>query len=642
MQKTLFRYLLFILYIEMIFHVACFKEITLFNIVILFFVGIICSGFLTILSSLTRKEKINTTISRIIVGVVTIIFSAELVYYSIYESFFSFNGIQFVGALKDGYDKILLTILQNIGFILLMIIPTIIWIFKMPKIARINKLSLFFIIILLFLSSSYLFATIQFIDNKSENSLYRLIHSKNLPIQNVKKMGLLASTSLSLERKLFGFLPKEMKVEDILTNQKTALSDSLDIKYNMDKNIDLEELYQKESNDTIKNIHNFFKNQTPTEQNDYTGIFKNKNVIFIMAESFDEIAIDKDLTPTLYKLKNEGIIFNNYFAPKYPASTADGEYMLEWATLPIIGENYSLIDMVYNTNPYILPRTLKNEGYKTYVYHDYSGYYNRRKAYFKTLNFDGEKYCGEGIDTRCEFFHGSDMDMMNQTIDDYLKEDKFYAYYITLSGHGSYDSSNFVAEKHLDKVNNLPYTSKIKYYLAANIDFDLAMEKLINKLDSANKLEDTLIVISSDHSPYYLSNYEVNSVSKIDRDNKFDRNRGSLIIYNKGFKKKVEVNKYAMNIDVLPTILNMLGISYDSRIIIGKDIMAHNNEGVVIFPDRSWANTKGSYDTSSSHFTPYQDNIDEKYIQKITNEVNEKYNISVSMQYNDYYKYIFK
>lgn len=642
MQKTFFRYLLFILYIEIIFHIACFKEISGFHIFIIFFTSLISAFLFLILSSFSKKEKINTNIGRVLCLLTAIIFSAELVYYSIYESFFSFNGIQFAKVLKDGYDKILLTIFQNFLYIAVMVIPTIIYILKMPKIKQMNKTTLAITTMISLLSISYLFITVQFLDIKGENSLYQLIHYKNIPLQNVRKMGLLASTSLSLERKLFGFIPKTEKSEDILTNKKTALADSLDIKYNMDDNINIEELYQRENNEIIKGLHDYFRKQSATEQNNYTGIFKDKNVILIMAESFDEIAIDKELTPTLYKLKNEGIIFNNYFAPKYPASTADGEYMLEWATLPIIGENYSLIDMVYNTNPYILPRILKNNNYKTYVYHDYSGYYNRRKSYFSTLNFDGEKYCGEGIETRCEYFHGSDMDMMDQTIDDYINQDKFYAYYITLSGHGSYDSSNFVAEKHLSKVNNLPYSYQVKYYLAANIDFDLAMNKLVTKLEEANKLDDTVIVISSDHSPYYLSNKEVNSISKIDRDNKFDRNRGSLIIYNKGLKEHKEINKYAMNIDVLPTVLNMLGIPYDSRLIIGKDIMAHNNEGVVIFPDRSWINDKGSYDTLSSTFTPFKNNIDEKYIQKITNEVNEKYNISVSMQYNDYYKYIFK
>jgi len=642
MHRTFFKFLFFLLYIELLFHIACFKEVSITNIILLLLITIIISTIITIITSISKNEKVNAIIARIFIGLISIIFCAELVYFSIYESFFSFNGVQFAGALKDGYDKILLTIFQNIIYIVLTIGPAIFLIIKTSKIERLKKVDLIVMSCFSLVSASYIGYSIHYINPNTSNSLYDLMYRKNLPILNVKKMGLLASTSISLQRKIFGFNPTTIKSEDDLSNRRTFLSDTLDIKYNIDNNIDLEDLAKKEKNPTIKNLHNYFSKQSATEQNSFTGLFKDKNVIFIMAESFDEIAIDKNLTPTLYKLKNEGIIFNNYFAPKYPASTADGEYMLEWATLPIIGENYSLIDMVYNTNPYILPRALKKEGYSTYVYHDYSGYYNRRHQYFDTLNFNGYKYCGEGIDTRCEFFHGSDMDMMDQTIDDYINKDKFFAYYITLSGHGSYDSSNFVAEKHLSKVNNLNYSYQIKYYLAANIDFDLAMKKLVTKLEKANKLDDTLIVISSDHSPYYLSNQEVNSVSKINRDNKFDRNRGSLIIYNGAYKEKKEINKYAMNIDVLPTVLNMLGIKYDSRIIIGKDIMAHNNEGLVIFPDRSWVNSKGCYDTTNSKFYSYVGQVDNKYVTKITNEVNEKYNNSVSMQYNDYYKYIFK
>lgn len=642
MRGTFIRYVLFLVYIEVIFHIACFKAIEFSSILFVLFTTIIFAGILTFISSLFKNEKINTTIMRIICGVVAFLFCAELVYYSIYESFFSFNGIQFAGALKDGYDKVLRTIFENVGFMLLFIAPTILFIVKMPKVSRIQKMDFAIVTLFMFVSTCYSFVSIQYINRDGENSLYNLVHMKNLPIQNVNKMGLVASTALSLERKTFGFKPNLVPDEDILTNKRTFLRDQVNTKYNIDNSIDFKTLINNENNETIKSLHTFFSNQEATEQNEFTGMFQEMNVIFILAESFDEIAIDPNLTPTLYKLKNEGIVFNNYFAPKYPASTADGEYMLEWATLPIIGENYSLIDMVYNTNPYILPRVLKNYNYKTYVYHDYFGYYNLRSTYFGTLNFDGHRYCNDGIDMKCEFFHGSDMDMMDQTIDDFINQDKFYTYYITLSGHGSYDSSNFVANKHLDKVRDLPYSSNIKYYMAANIDFDLAMNKLVTRLEEAGRLDDTLIVISSDHSPYYLQNYEVNSVSKLDRDNKFDRNRGSLIIYNSAYKGNKVVDKYAMNIDVLPTILNMLNIPYDSRLIIGRDIMAPNTEGLVVFPDRSWVNNKGSYDTATSKFTPYVDSIDDKYITKITNEVNEKYNVSVSMQYNDYYKYVFK
>ena len=641
MKKSFVGYFVFLLYIEMVLHIACFHSIDFSSTLFILFASIIAGGFLTLVSSLIKNEKIRKIVMRSICSILVFVYGAELVYYSIYESFFSFNGVQFAGALVGGYDKVLLTIFHNIFYMVLFIVPAVLFMIKLPKINR-NKFDTGLILLFMFVCTSYLFVFIQFIDINGENSLYSLVHMKNLPSLNVNKMGLFSSTSLSLERKIFGFNPDLVQDEDIFSNKRSILMDKVDTTYNIDEKIDFKKLKQNESNENIKYLHNYFSNQEATEQNEFTGMFQDKNVIFILAESFDEIAIDKDLTPTLYKLKNEGIIFNNYFSPKYPASTADGEYMLEWGTLPIIGENYSLIDMVYNENPYILPRVLKKYNYKTYVYHDYFGYYNRRDTYFNSLNFDGHRYCTDGLEMKCEFFHGSDIDMMNQSIDDYINQDKFFAYYITLSGHGSYDSSNFVAEKHLDKVMNLPYTSQIKYYLAANIDFDLAMKKLVSKLEAAGKLDDTVIVISSDHSPYYLSNWEVNTLSKMDRDNKFDRNRGSLIIYNGALKEKTEISKYAMNIDVLPTLLNMLGVPYDSRLIIGKDIMAPNNEGVVIFPDRSWINNRGSYDSTNGYFYPFTDQVNDKYIQKITNEVNEKYNVSVSMQYNDYFKYVFR
>lgn len=641
MRRVLKNYFLFTLYLEIVFHLLCFKEITPLNIFILFSLSLSFAILLTTLTSLPKNNKTKRIIMKTVTITLSILFCAELIYYQIYESFFSINGLFFITAVKDGYDKVLLTIIENILGIILLLFPSILILVKEKEInASINKMEFTVLSLLLILSLSYTATSIFFMDNKENYNLHSLIFKVNMPILNVKNFGLISSSAISIERKLFGFYQAREQNEDILTNKKTSLSGSMNIKYN-EQAIDFEKLIANEENKNIKEMHEYFNNQTPTDQNSFTGIFKDKNIIFIMAESFDEIAIDKDLTPTLYKLKNEGIKFNNYFAPKYPASTADGEYMLEWGILPVIGEYYSLIDMVYNENPYILPRALKNNDYKTYVYHNYAGNYNRRKSYFSTLNFDGMKYCNEGINTECHHFHGSDLDMMEQTVSDFVKEDKFFTYYITLSGHGSYDNTNYIAKKHLHKLADYNYPSNLKYYIAANIDFDLSMEILVNKLKEENKLDDTVIVISSDHSPYYLTNEQVNLRSKIDRTNRFDRDRGSLIIYNSALKENYTIEKYAMNIDVLPTILNMLNIPYDSRLIIGKDIMATNTEGLVIFPDRSWINNKGSYDSKTGKFTPFIENIDEKYISKITQDVNDKYQTSINMQYNDYYKYIF-
>lgn len=639
MKKTWGIYFLILFYLEAVFHATCFNELSVFNILLFFFFTLVFSILFTIVTSALKNTRINSILMKILIILITIIFASELVYFKIYESFFSINGLFFVKALKDGYDKVFLTIFQNGISIILLIIPIILIFIYLPKnIPSINKKEAINLFLVMLLGIGYSTFSIFNINKEDDYSLYNLFFNVNMPILNVKNFGLLTSSCISVERKFLGFDPTTKKSEDIFTNKKTILADDINIKYNEDNII----FPTDTDNSKVNEISNYLKNQPLTMQNKFTGMFKDMNVIFIVAESFDEIAINKELTPTLYKMKENGIKFNNYFAPKYPASTADGEFMLEWSMLPIIGEDYSLIDMVYNTNPYLLPRKLKGNGYSTYVYHNYTGDYNRRKKYFSTLGFDKMRYCKDGINMECNHFHGSDIDMIEQSVGDYINKDKFFTYYITLSGHGSYDSTNFVANKHINKLTSYNYPSSLKYYLAANIDFDKAMEKLLSSLEVSNKLDNTLIVISSDHSPYYLTNNEVNLLSKMDRSNKFDRNRGSLVIYNSKLKGEYQTDKYAMNIDVLPTIYNMLGLTYDSRLMIGKDIMDPNTDGLVILADRSFANNYGSYDSATNKFNPYVSGIDEKYIQKVNQDVNDKFQISVSMQYNDYYKYIFK
>ena len=641
MARNLLKYLSIILFLEIVLHIACFSSINIIQAIMILLYSIMFSILNTFIISIIKPQKLKKAFFVISTILLFIIFTAQLVYFKIYESFFTISGIVFIGALKDGYDKILVTIFQNIFYIILFITPIIIFIVKASKnLGDANKQESIILIFILFLSiaySSYLIDN----DKKDNDSLYNLMYQVNIPKSNVENFGLLETSMISFRRSIFDFEEVQDVKEDILTNKKSVLNVDSEEQYN-ELNIDFEQLAQNEKKPKIKELHKYFANQPSTVKNEFTGMFEGKNLIFIMAESLDEIAIDKKLTPTLYKLKHEGIVFNNYFSPKYPASTADGEYMLEWGLLPVIGNEYSLIDLVYNKRAYLLPLEFKKMKYKTYVYHDYYGYYNLRKKYFSTLKFDKMRYCEDGFNMRCSHFHGSDVDMMNQSIDDYINKDHFYAYYITLSGHGSYDSSNFVAQKHINKLNGYNYSSSLKYYMAAHIDFDIAMNKLITKLEKANKLDDTVIVISSDHSPYYLSDDQMTKRSKMNRGNKFDRNRGSLIIYNSELKKPISVDKYAMNIDVLPTVLNMFGIEYDSRLLIGKDIMADNNEGLVILPDRSFITNYGAYDSNTKKFKPYLKVKDKKYIQQKVNEVNNKYKTSVNMQYSNYYKYVIK
>ena len=72
-------------------------------------------------------------------------------------------------------------------------------------------------------------------------------------------------------------------------------------------------------------MHEYFSNETGTLQNEYTGLFKDKNLILFMAESFNEVAVSEELTPTIYKLVNSSFIFDNFYTP-VNNSTIGGEF----------------------------------------------------------------------------------------------------------------------------------------------------------------------------------------------------------------------------------------------------------------------------------------------------------------------------
>ena len=144
----------------------------------------------------------------------------------------------------------------------------------------------------------------------------------------------------------------------------------------------------------------------------------------------------------------------------------------------------------------------------------------------------------------------------------------------------------------------------------------------------------------ADHYPYNLPIDYINMLSDYKRDTLIEANSNSLIIYNSKMKS-VKVDKVGMSIDVIPTVYNLFGIDYDSRLIMGKDILS-TSEGIAIFKDKSWITNKGTYYASTSKFVPKVDTVDEDYVDTINSIVSNRLAISRMIVENDYYKYIFK
>lgn len=642
-------YSFLIIYLELVYKSAVLNNVFSINTltVIIFSIPFILIN--TIISSIF-KEKINRIISVVLSLFITFIYISQYIYFEFYDSIFSIYSIKegtgqvfgefFTAILKMVYDNIWVTLLFLLPVLLFIIFGKKIFNFERNKKASLITSGLSII------SVGICILFVQFYGS-GMYSLKRLYKETHAPMITINKVGLLSMEVLDLDRFVFGFEEKLYNINKPTDNKEETKKPetSEEIKYNV-LDIDFDKLISAEENSMVKSMHEYFKNVTPTKQNEYTGIFKGKNLIYITAEGFDKIAIDENLTPTLYKLVNNGFVFENYYQPLFTVSTSDGEYMFLNSLIPKEGVwSFYRSSNIYM--PFGVGNVFKREGYSTVnAYHDHTyTYYNRDESH-PNLGFDKYIGCGNGLEEliNCKTWPESDVEMINATVDDYISSDNFMTYYMTVSGHLNYTfTGNYISYKNKDLVKDLPYTDHVKAYLAANIELDRAIESLINKLKEKGKLDDTVIVISPDHYPYGLKTSELNEISDTDRSDKFEMFHTSLILYNSEMKENVKVTKYVSSIDVLPTIYNLFGIEYDSRLLMGRDALS-DAEGLVILSDRSFINEFGSYNSITGKYTKFNEDVTNDYIEKLNHEVYQRFTMSSLLLYEkngvylDYYR----
>lgn len=586
------------------------------------------SSFIMTILMTVGSEKTNKIFSYIIYFVLCFWFALAAIFKSFLQTFFSLDCFKLSDQAMGFAGETIKVIVGNIHYLILFFLPFILLIIFRKKIdlnIKENKKYLYSYIILIPLSFlSYRLYINSTKDNK-DISLYDLYYNTNNIPLSIQKMGVLSSTGLDIYRNIFGFEDKVIEV-----NYEEENNDE-DLFVYEKNNLDLD----LSSNKLNKDIKEYIDNNPGTSKNKYTGMFENKNLIFVVAESFSEIGIDKDRTPTLYKLTNNGFIFDNFYVPYY-LSTIGGEFQSLTGLYP----NYSTLTKWKsgkNSFPYGLATTFKEKGYNTYAYHAHDGYFQNRYKYLKALGFDNFKACNMELDINCNMWPESDIEMIKATTNDYINSDKpFMTYYMTVSGHLDYTKeSNSIVSKNWDLVKNLDYSDKAKSYLATQIELDRAMESLLKELENKGILEDTVIVLLADHYPYGLSLEEINELSSYKRDELFEINHNALIIYNSSMKN-ISITKVGMPIDVLPTIYNLFDIKYDSRLFAGSDLLS-NNEGMVILDNLSWITDKGKYNSLNGK---YSGDIDSDYINNINNIIQNKIIFSRNMITYDGYRYI--
>ena len=623
-----------LLFQEVVFSLIIFGNIKFDTFLNVLLTSIIFSSIISFITSFL-KEKGNTILLAIILFVNTFLFSAQLVFYNTFKVFFSMSIIGLGDQLTSFMKETINAIINNIFYIMIMFIPFILFFFIKRKLnlERI-KLKTCFIYLIILLLGIGLYSLNIYKTKGNQDESYYLYHDINNVSLNIEKLGVIESYLVDTYRTIFGFSETIVidNIEKIEEEEQEIVYEKNTLDISFDKGT---------SNNDIKTINNYMKSIDGTSQNEYTGKYKGYNLVYIVAESFSEIAVSEELTPTLYKLTHSGLVFDNYYTPN-TLSTIGGEFQGLTGLYPD-GSILSKWRKGNNYFPYGLATVYKNLGYKTYAYHNNWYAFQDRHKYLKSQGFTNYLGCYNGLQKRmnCKRWPQSDLEMMKVTIPDYINnEEPFLAYYMTVSGHFSYNfSENNMASKNKKYVNNLNVSTAAKAYVATQIELDRALEYLINKLDESGKLDNTVIVLMADHYPYKLDLNSINSLSSYKRDSLIEVNHNALILWNSK-EADTHIEKPCMSSDVLPTIYNLFGIEYDSRLFTGRDILS-TSDGLVVFSNRSWITEKGVYHANTKKFDAKEE-VPENYVSDINNLVKNRLNVAKLIVKNDYYKYLLK
>ena len=420
-----------------------------------------------------------------------------------------------------------------------------------------------------------------------------------------------------------------------------------------------------------KDFNDYFINvsETPTT-NEYTDIFKGKNVIVIHAESMMTNVMDMEfngqkVAPNLSKIASEGMYFSNFHSQVSVGTSSDSELTFNTSLLPTKSGTafVSYSDRTYITTP----KLLKEQGYYTFSMHaNNADFWNRRNMY-NSIGYDRfyskvdykiekENIIGLGLSDK-EFFSQSVNKL--KKIDE--KHEKWYGLFIMLSNHTPFSSVDKYGEFPVDIKETIttedgkveekiyPYMegTKVGNYLKSYHYADSALGEFFAKLDQEGLLENTVVIIYGDHDAR-LPKKDYNRMFNYDKENddtlddedpnykEYDSYQYELgrkvpfIIWTKDMKKtklNMKIDNVMGMYDVMPTIGNMFG--FYNKYALGHDIFNIGSNNIVVFPNGNWVTNKMYYNSQKSAYLPLtEEEITEEEISNNVEYANRVLNVS--------------
>ncbi|MCI9158382.1 MAG: LTA synthase family protein [Lawsonibacter sp.] len=682
LTQTMVRVLLFpalLIYLELVLHI-CKKNALAYAPVYLIFS--ISAGLFFACFTLPWRRRTNGMTAKILAAVISLIYVIEFVAKTILQTYYGLSALKMAAGnrLTDYSEVIVSTVLRSIPIILILMLPSVLLCLFGGALLGFPRLDVRFAGLVMggcvvFHILGLGMVHLPWKGDLTPAMLYKM--DTNMDDQ-VEQLGMF--TALRLDAKHMIFPPKNSMDADFsgiggLPHAGSSASSSgdpvgsgsepdpgpvIDTSPNV-MDVDLAALAGSTSNQDVKWLAEYFSNVTPTNKNQYTGMFEGYNVIQIVIEGFSGYAIDPELTPTLYKLANEGFVFHNYYTALHFTSTSNGECQTLLGLYPKNGSPATMTRTgELGTNCYFsLAQQLGRKGYTVMGFHGNYEMYGRQKSH-TNLGYDWRQFnSGLEVDTRDDgkiAWPARDTQVIENSVDQYINSDKpFHVYYLTISGHTPY-SNNRVVAPYRDIVRALPYSETTQNYVATAMEADRSLKLLLDKLEAAGKLDKTLIVATGDHIPYAdvqvleeLAGKQFGSSDALKSLNEkaidFDVYKSALIMWSASMEEPVQVDKPCCQVDILPTVSNLLGLEYDSRMLDGSDILS-DSEGLVVFTSRCWKTDKGFYDRFTGEFTPAEGvsmtpEAQESYVAGIKKLVGYKLDSTALLIENDFYRQVF-
>lgn len=659
-----------LLYLEMILHLMIYREIDA-KIIFPVLFSLPAAVFFAFLSGVFHK-----TINKIIVWGITIlvclIFCVQLVYFDVFKVFFSFQSIGIAGdAVSEFGSDILTAIKNNIGGMILLFLPVSFLAILMNQFFDWDRRDMKGQSLLLIGSAAFHFVALiaMLFFGRGDFTPYDLYHNTKVHDLLGKQLGILTMTRLDITNLMDGDSGLVLADTDVIqwnvikeptavptavpeitqqpltpTSETTPAPTPLPTPTPIDTSpnimdIDFEALAESEKDKTIRTLHKYFSSVVPTNKNEYTGMFEGYNLIMITAEGFSPYAVHKGKTPTLYKLTHEGFVFNNFYTALWQTSTSDGEFVPMTGLIPV--GSRSMYQSRNNLWPFSLGYQFRRLGVESKAYHNHTYTYYQRNETHPNLGYDF-KAVGNGLVLEHDVWPNSDLEMINATTDEFINEEQFHVYYLTVSGHMNYTFiGNSMSYKNKALVEDLPYSSDGKAYIACQMELDKALEQLIKDLEEAGVADRTVIALSADHYPYGWEKEKLDELAGHVVDPDFEVFRNHFILWNPGMRESIVIDEPCSSLDILPTLSNLFGLEYDSRLMMGQDILS-DSMPLVILSDRSFVTDKVMYNSETREVTKLTDEVlPEDYISAINKLIKNKFSVSESIVKEDYYRYVF-